>query len=306
MRVLYILLASTARAALAANDTDEYVNNWVNNWARAGEKDRCDAKNCEWMAGFGAIDVGCRIQIDSAGLANDSTPAFSLEFNDHVLSIDARCASSITRFRTRPALCEYVPATARQNTSEVALLMVANAPAYLFRLWGPFLNKLLFATDAGLRPFLWLGDMPSGLRKPTSDACLHSREMRHILGHHRRLGRSFYEGHINAGECSNHYVRSRRGEPGSILKRRVDACRAQVKMPATLATLAHPEIKGLYYLDLDAVSRFPWTHHGEPGIKQHLKQEHERGYSAVAFSRGSNSKRFGKLRWQVHGSVPVR
>ena len=221
------------------------------------------------------------IVIDHAGLANDSTPAFSLEFNDHVLSIDARCASAITRFRTRPALCEYVPTVPsnRNATGEVALLMVANAPAYLFRLWGPFLNKLLFATDAGLRPFLWLGDMPSGLRKPTSDACLHSREMRHILGKHRRLGRSFYDGERGPGECSNHYV----------------------KMPATLAALAHPEIKGLYYLDLDAVSRFPWTHHGEPGIKQHLKQEHERGYSAVAFSRGSNSKRFHGLRWQVHG-----
>lgn len=123
-----------------ANDTDEYVRHW----ARAGDRGRCDAENCDWMAGVGAIDVGCRIQIDRAGLANDSSPAFSLEFNDHVLSIDARCASAITRFRTRPALCEYVPATPRRNTSEVALLMVANAPAYLFRLL-----RRLRATSAG-------------------------------------------------------------------------------------------------------------------------------------------------------------
>ena len=48
MRLLLsgILLAST-RAAIVANDTDEYVRAW----ARAGEKDRCDAKNCDWMVG---------------------------------------------------------------------------------------------------------------------------------------------------------------------------------------------------------------------------------------------------------------
>ena len=72
-------------------------------------------------------------------------------------------------------------------------------------------------------------------------------------------------------------------------------------MPATLATLAHPEIKGLYYLDLDAVIRFPWMHNGEPGITGKLLQEHQNGYSAVAFSRGSKANRFHRLRWQVHG-----
>ena len=269
MKLLLATLAATTRAALVAKDRDHYARYW----AREHENGRCDAKHCEWMRGFGSIDVGCRLQIDRAGLAGGPGPAFSLVLADNdTLSIDARDAAAVDRFMRRPALCEY-----GHGKGDVALLMVANAPAYLFRLWPPFLNKLLFATDAGLRPFLWLGDLPHGLRKPTSDACLHSREMRAIRGHHRRLGRSYYNGHLNAGECSNHYV----------------------KMPATLATLAHPEIKGLYYLDLDAVIRFPWMHNGEPGITGKLLQEHQNGYSAVAFSRGSNSKRFNRLRWQV-------
>ena len=62
---------------------------------------------------------------------------------------------------TRPALCEYAPR--KTTSSEVALLMVANEPSYLFKMWGPFLNKLLWAVDAGLRPMLWLGDLPERL-----------------------------------------------------------------------------------------------------------------------------------------------
>ena len=78
---------------------------------------------------------------------------------------------------TRPALCEYAP---RKTTSDVALLMVANEPSYLFKMWGPFLNKLLWAVDAGLRPMLWLGDLPERLQTHNSDQCRQSSEMRFL------------------------------------------------------------------------------------------------------------------------------
>jgi len=190
------------------------------------------------MRGFGAIDVGCEFVVDRAGLAGGPGPAFSLVLADNeTLSIDARDAAAVDRFRTRPALCEYVPATARRNTtSEVALLMVANSPSYLSR--------------------------PA--RKPTAP-----RATSPDIGQR------------------NDFVKNRRVPPTHWL--------------ISTQALAHPEIKGLYYLDLDAVIRFPWTHNGEPGITGKLLQEHRNGYSAVAFSRGSNANRFHALRWQVHG-----
>ena len=95
-----ILAAATARAALVAKDREHYTKYW----ARPHENGRCDAKHCEWMRGFGAIDVGCRLQVDRAGLAGGPGPAFSLVLADNeTLSIDARDAAAITRFRTRPA-----------------------------------------------------------------------------------------------------------------------------------------------------------------------------------------------------------
>ena len=166
MRLCYlILVAATRGAPLVARTRDQYAQFW----SREFDKGRCDAHACSWMGGFGAIDVGCEFVVDRAGLTDGSAPAFSLVYNDgERLTVDARDASLTTRFKTRPALCEYGNAT-----SDVALLMVANAPAYVFRLWGPILNKLLYATDAGLRPMLWIGDLPRALRTPESQ-CLQS------------------------------------------------------------------------------------------------------------------------------------
>jgi len=88
------------------------------------------------MREFGPIDVGCRIEIDRVGLADGgAVPRFTLVFTDgrSTETIDARSASSVQNFVTRPALCEYVAAARRNTTSEVALLMVANSPSYLSR-----------------------------------------------------------------------------------------------------------------------------------------------------------------------------
>ena len=56
-RLLALLAAATTRAALVAKDRDHYARYW----AREHENGRCDAKHCEWMRGFGSIDVGCRL-----------------------------------------------------------------------------------------------------------------------------------------------------------------------------------------------------------------------------------------------------
>ena len=101
-------LASTP---VEGSPRDEYVRRW----AHEG-KSRCGAPNCRWMRAFGPIDVGCRIEIDRVGLANGGAgPRFTLVSNDgHRKTIDARGASSVQNFVTRPALCEYV-AAARRN-----------------------------------------------------------------------------------------------------------------------------------------------------------------------------------------------
>jgi hypothetical protein len=126
---------------------------------------------------------------------------------------------------------------------------------------------------------IWLGELPKALRKPTSEACLNSTEMR---SHgHRRLVTSYYDGTRTAGECSNHYI----------------------KMPATLAALAHPEIKGLYYVDLDSVARYPWIRNYSHWTTSKRLREHENNFSDVSFHPiGLKGWRKRSLRWHVFGS----
>jgi len=62
-------------------------------------------------------------------------------------------------------------------------------------------------------------------------------------------------------------------------------------MPAMLAALAAPGIKGVYFVDLDAVVRYPWS------VDPAALAEHRNGYSDVSFL-----VREDWLRWQVKGS----
>jgi hypothetical protein len=256
---LLCLLGSAAAAA--ARDKDAYVADW----ARAGSAERCNAPDCEWIARFPAIDVGCRIIIDNVGLTTGGAPAFRVVFDDgRSIKLDARNATN--PFATRPALCEYVTATPKKG---IALLMVANAPRYLFRLWPQFLNKLLYASENSLRPFLWLGEIP--YLRPNEE-CLASREMRHITNH-RRLARSWYDGAEDPTRPSNHYA----------------------KMPAALATLDAPGIEGLYYVDLDAVARYPFT---PPNLAEHFDGKSDISFRWNHVEGGPENR----LRWQVKGS----
>lgn len=104
---------------------------------------------------FGPIDVACTITIDRVGLLDDTRgPALTLTFYDgEELHITVANAGSIDRFIARPALCEYIPKKRPTPATDVGLVFVVNSPAYLLRLWPPFLNKVLYASDAGLRTF---------------------------------------------------------------------------------------------------------------------------------------------------------
>ena len=130
-------------AWLGTFEADAYATDW----ARATDK-RCAAANCSWAGGFGPIDVDCRLRVDAAGLEPDGPgPRATFEFHDKTtLTITAETAADEKRFVSRPALCEYVPESG--DPGDAALLMVANSPSYLMRLWPQLLNKLLYATDA--------------------------------------------------------------------------------------------------------------------------------------------------------------
>ena len=109
---LAVLATTSTSASTPAESYDEYVRHW----AHEG-KSRCGAPNCRWMREFGPIDVGCRIEIDRVGLADGgAVPRFTLVFTDgrSTETIDARGASSVQNFVTRPALCEYVAAVASE------------------------------------------------------------------------------------------------------------------------------------------------------------------------------------------------
>ena len=245
-------LAALAAFPLGAGGAARYKSNsdldaYVRSWAAGGTSRRCgdvgSHGDCSWLSGFGPIDVACTIHIDRVGLLDDTRgPALTLKFHDgEELSISTENAHNIDRFIARPALCEYVPKHRPVQATDAGLVMVSNSPSYLLRLWPPFLNKLLYATDAGLRTFLWIGELPEGLEKPSSQACFDSVQ---VTQHHRRL-RSFYD--------SRHGGDAPRGQNGG---RKMDetASNHYVKMPSALAALAAPGIEGVYYVDLDAVT----------------------------------------------------
>ena len=193
-----------------------------------------------------------------------------------------RTPHNIDRFITRPALCEYVPKHRPVQATDAGLVMVSNSPSYLLRLWPPFLNKLLYATDAGLRTFLWIGELPEGLEKPSSQACFDSVQ---VTQHHRQITKFLR-------------LAARRRSQRWCDKMDEMISNHHVKMPAVLAALAAPGIEGAYYVDLDAVTRYPWT------VDPLFASEHTNRYSDVSFKYGfvEGADNSGTLRWKVHGS----
>jgi hypothetical protein len=289
MRPRLLLLLATAAGSKWPDPPTDAVDAYVRSWAAGGTARRCGDVgahgDCSWMSGFGHIDVACTIHIDRVGLLDDKRgPALTLKFHDgEELSISTENAHKIDRFITRPALCEYVPKHRTTKATDAGLVMVSNSPSYLLRLWPPFLNKLLYATDAGLRTFLWIGELPEGLEKPSSQACFESVQ---VTQHHRRL-RSFYD--------SRHGDAPRGFDEGRPVEM---ASNHYVKMPSALAALAAPGIEGVYYVDLDAVTRYPWT------VDPLFASEHTNKFSDVSFKYGfvEGADNSGTLRWKVHGS----
>ena len=362
------------------------MDDYVKDWAGAGSVGRCGSDHCDWMKDFGAIDVGCTFDVGRIGLnVKDAArggrgPELVFTFGDGTtFAAGNRDRQAHDRFLRRPAVCEYAPGAAtKPQGGGPALLMVANGPYYLFRLWPLFLNKLLYASDAGLRPFIWLGELPPTLEEATAPRCLDSKpgkarreklatqkaareaerlakmsaqcragdsetfwydnEQRncahvakrperrcsrrsqttheyayqacpHVCGwcrgrrlgfgnssrtsgrrlgrafgtSGRRLGRSFYDGETpdeswvmaeDVTRVSNHYI----------------------KMPAAVAVLRDPSVSSLFFVDLDAVTQFPWEA-SDMALKPKDYNDVRLRAPVVFGQTGHDS-----LAWQVHGS----
>ena len=292
-------------AAAEASEVEAYARAW----ATGGDGSRGGAgAEAEWLRGFGPIDVGCRIEIDRVGLdGSGAPPGLTWVFADGSrLAVDAgaeSAAAAAARFAARPAVCEYRPGGGGggRDLPDVALLMVASSPAYLLRLWPLLLNKLLYATDAGLRPFVWVGDLPPAVQRPTLWACFESKQAAWARGvarsaararasserGRRRLGHSFYDGAMLRDKHGKQY--------GALDDDRVS--NHHIKIVATLATLGEPSIRGAYYADLDTSVAHPWAVGGD------VLDEHARGESDVTFGyAGTGPSKVAAFRWQVRSS----
>ncbi|KAH8095988.1 10-hydroxy-9-(phosphonooxy)octadecanoate phosphatase [Aureococcus anophagefferens] len=272
-------------AAAEASELEAYARAW----ATGGDGARGGAgAEGEWLRGFGPIDVACTIEIDRVGLdGSGAPPGLTWVFADGSrLAVDAgaeSAAAAAARFAARPAVCEYRPGGGGdgRDCPDVALLMVASSPAYLLRLWPLLLNKLLYATDAGLRPFVWVGDLQRSSGR--ARACRVKKRRRRAAGPRLLLlterwrgtrGRQY--GAFDDGRVSNHHI----------------------KIVATLAALGEPSIRGAYYADLDTSVAHPWVVGGD------VLDEHARGESDVTFNYDAPSgpAKVAAFRWQVRSS----
>ena len=103
------------------------------------------------MKAFGAIDVGCTFDVGRIGLNVEDAarggrgPELVFTFGDGAtFAAGNRDRRAHDRFLRRPAVCEYAPGDAtKPQRGGPALLMVANGPGYLFRLWPLFLLSLI-------------------------------------------------------------------------------------------------------------------------------------------------------------------
>ena len=213
---------------------DDAVGSYAKTWAAA----HTNRSGVHFLERFGAIDVGCTYDVESSG-AGDTLPRLVFRFAD----------GSSTRaepgwpdhFKTRPAVCEYARGP---RESDAAMLLGSSSTDYLFRLWPLFLNKILYASAAKLRLFIWIGELPEAATRATAAGCYLSQpnrarfDQKPMIMHlpQRRLADSYTTDSYDIKDVtrvSNHHV----------------------KMPATLAVLAHPSIRGVYYVDLDSGQR---------------------------------------------------
>jgi hypothetical protein len=254
----------------------KYKDDAVGLYAKTWAAPNTNRSGIHFLERFPAIDVGCTYDVESSG---EGAVLPRLVFNFADGSSTRAEPGWPDHFRTRPAVCEYARGP---RESDAAMLLVSSSTDYLFRLWPLFLNKILYATEAKLRLFIWIGELPAAATRATAAGCYLSQpnrarfDQKPLIMHaqQRKLADSYTTDSYDIKDVtrvSNHHV----------------------KMPATLAVLAHPSIRGVYYVDLDSVAQLPFN-------LTNVRRTHGQ-YADVIFKW---TKKLGPstLRWKVMGS----
>ena len=241
---------------------EEARADWVRRWADGGADGgaaaaarcrRAGGDPCGWLERAGAVDVDCTFSV-TVGLAADSStrttgPVLAASYTTTNGRRGAARATprepSPADFAARPRLCVAGAPPVRRGA---ALVVAANAVAYVFRVWPYFASKLLWAESAGLAAYLWVGELPDELATTRGAECEASR-----------VGAD--------GGWSGGYERWAAGWSSPPPRRLTSAYSAarrydgvawphsnhHVKMLAAYAVLDAPSTTAVYFLDMDAV-----------------------------------------------------
>mmetsp|Transcript_22597 Transcript_22597/g.72713 ORF Transcript_22597/g.72713 Transcript_22597/m.72713 type:complete len:455 (+) Transcript_22597:126-1490(+) len=221
--------------------SDDDVAAWRKRWTKASASFPGQPR---WREKAGRLNVDCTFGFRSgltSGIAMKGPGLFlenpTFESTPHRPSPPPKSSSSSYKFEETPALCER-----RTNIDEAvpAQVMVANSLEYLFRQWPSFVNRALFGDAAGMRTFLYVGELPAGLANSVSSTCVASRQGSQLpcapdcaaKGDRRRVLKSVYFERTDGRRWlnSNHYN----------------------KVIASRVVMDHPGVSAVYYLDLDA------------------------------------------------------
>ncbi|KAH8095783.1 10-hydroxy-9-(phosphonooxy)octadecanoate phosphatase [Aureococcus anophagefferens] len=112
----------------------------------------------------------------------------------------------------------------------------------------------------------------------------------------RRLGRSFGNSSRHSGRRLGELLRRGPDESWVMAEDVTRVSNHYIKMPAAVAVLRDPSVSSLFFVDLDAVTQFPWEA-SDMALKP--KDENDvRLRAPVVFGLTSHDS----LAWQVHGS----
>ena len=236
--VLGALAAEGLKSVPRGGDTEAA---WVERW-RSGGADRClvdkdeQAPHCAWLALAGPVDVGCRFDVASTGLAagvasagpalrvvagRRTTPrTFHAEWERRELPLAA------------PALCSHGLDRDAPRRGGVVAVVAASSIPYVFKEWAALVNKVAYFGAMGVDWALWIGDLDDRLTVNETRTCAARADNLPGLREHKVSSKgSVYDGDRSRA-VSNHLI----------------------KILAVYAMSDRPGVTGVAYVDLDAMA----------------------------------------------------
>ena len=236
--VLGALAAEGLKSVPRSGDTEAA---WVERW-RSGGADRClvdkdeQAPHCAWLALAGPVDVGCRFEVASTGLAAGVASA------GPALRVVAGRRTSPRTFHAEwdrhaplaaPALCSHGLDRGAPRRGGVVAVVAASSIPYVFKEWAALVNKVAYFGAMGVDWALWIGDLDDRLSVEETPTCAARADNVPGLRKHwvSESKGSVYDGDASRA-VSNHLI----------------------KILAVYAMSDRPGVTGVAYVDLDAMA----------------------------------------------------